>query len=189
MLVYEVVIGDMLVGKEGYKGLLCGWLGGAACNRPLVAGVVTAVVLVPAISFRCAMAMLNHVTKGSSRARRCCVKAVVLCQTGHHTSALGGLWHRTLESSALASWIGMSALAVWAVGTLVLLVAAIVAGQVQRVRLTPDWQLLGGSGIQLLANICAVIPILTTSYSCQAAAPFVVRSASPNPVFHTRVSL
>ena len=78
----------------------------------------------------------------------------------------------------------MSALAVWAVGTLVLLVAAIVAGQVQRVRLTPDWQLLGGSGIQLLANICAVIPILTTSYSCQAAAPFVVQSASPNPFTH-----
>ena len=67
MLVYEVVIGDMLVGKEGYKGLLCGWLGGAACNRPLVAGVVTAAVLVPAISFRCAMAMLDRVTKGSRR--------------------------------------------------------------------------------------------------------------------------
>ena len=85
---------------------------------------------------------------------------------------------------------GMGALAVWAVGTLVLLVAAIVAGQVQRVRLTPDWQLLGGSGIQLLANICAVIPILTTSYSCQAAAPFVVRPASLQPfVSHTCFTL
>lgn len=52
MIVYEVVIGDMLVGKEGFKGLLCSWLGGAACNRPLIVGIVTALVLLPAVSFR-----------------------------------------------------------------------------------------------------------------------------------------
>ncbi len=69
----------------------------------------------------------------------------------------------------------MSALLVWTVGTVILLVAAIARNEVQPVRLLPDKELLGGSGIQLVANICAVIPILTTSYSCQAAAPFVVR--------------
>lgn len=68
----------------------------------------------------------------------------------------------------------MGALLVWAIGTVVLLVAAIARNRVQGVRLLPDRDLLGGSGIRLVANICAVIPILTTSYSCQAAAPFVV---------------
>lgn len=68
----------------------------------------------------------------------------------------------------------MSALLVWTVGTLILLIAAIARNKVQSVRLLPDKELLGGSGIRLVANICAVIPILTTSYSCQAAAPFVV---------------
>jgi len=71
---------------------------------------------------------------------------------------------------------------VWAGGTMVLLVAAIVANRVQPVRLTPDKELLGGSGIRLLANVCAVIPILTTAYSCQAAAPFVVYPSPPLPV-------
>ena len=51
MLVYSVVVGDMLVGKEG-SGLLCQQLGGAACSRPLVVAVVTVVVLFPMISFR-----------------------------------------------------------------------------------------------------------------------------------------
>ena len=82
---------------------------------------------------------------------------------------------RSLESSAVASWIGMGALIVWALGTIVLLIFAIVGNKVQAVRLLPDKDLLGGSGIRLVANICAVIPVLTTSYSCQAAAPFVVQ--------------
>jgi hypothetical protein len=52
MLVYCVVIGDMLVGKEGYAGLLCGSLGGVFCGRPLVVGLTALFVLLPAISFR-----------------------------------------------------------------------------------------------------------------------------------------
>lgn len=52
MLVYCVVIGDMLVGKEGYAGLLCSWLGGPFCGRPLVVGLVALFVLLPAVSFR-----------------------------------------------------------------------------------------------------------------------------------------
>ena len=76
----------------------------------------------------------------------------------------------------------MSALLVWTLGTIILLIAAIARNKVQSVRLLPDKELLGGSGIRLVANICAVIPILTTSYSCQAAAPFVVRN---NLKFHT----
>lgn len=68
----------------------------------------------------------------------------------------------------------MGALLMWAIGTLVLLISAVVSNKVQAVRLLPDKDLLGGSGIRMLANICAVIPVLTTSYSCQAAAPFVV---------------
>lgn len=52
MLVYCVVIGDMLVGKEGYQGLLCGSIGGAFCGRPLVVGLVVLIVLIPAVSFR-----------------------------------------------------------------------------------------------------------------------------------------
>ena len=81
----------------------------------------------------------------------------------------------------------MSALLVWTVGTLILLIAAIARNKVQSVRLLPDKELLGGSGIRLVANICAVIPILTTSYSCQAAAPFVVSAklkTSLEFVFH-----
>ena len=69
----------------------------------------------------------------------------------------------------------MGALLVWAIGTIILVAAAIAGNTIQPVRLLPDKTLLGKSGIRLVANICAVIPILTTSYSCQAAAPFVVR--------------
>ena len=52
MLVYCVVIGDVLVGKPGYLGLLCSSVGGVLCNRPLVVGLVTLIVLIPAVSFR-----------------------------------------------------------------------------------------------------------------------------------------
>lgn len=79
-----------------------------------------------------------------------------------------------MESSAATSWIGMGALFVWAAGTLVLLVAAAVRGQIKGTRLLPDPELLGGSGLRMLASIVAVIPVLTTAFSCQAAAPFVV---------------
>lgn len=74
----------------------------------------------------------------------------------------------------MASWIGMGALVVWALGTVILLIVAIAKNKVQKVHFLPDKELLGGSGLRLVANICAVIPILTTSYSCQAAGPFVV---------------
>ena len=52
MLVYCVVIGDMLVGKQGFQGLLCGSIGGIFCSRPFVVGLVTLIVLIPAVSFR-----------------------------------------------------------------------------------------------------------------------------------------
>lgn len=57
MLVYIVISGDMLVGKPGYKGLLCSYLGDHAhlqwtCNRTIVTGLVTIVVLAPLVSFR-----------------------------------------------------------------------------------------------------------------------------------------
>ena len=51
MLVYSVVLGDMLVGEK-LDGLICGGLGGIACSRPLVVGIVTLLVLVPLISVR-----------------------------------------------------------------------------------------------------------------------------------------
>ena len=51
MLVYSVVLGDMLVGEK-HDGLICGGLGGIACSRPLVVGIVTLLVLVPLISVR-----------------------------------------------------------------------------------------------------------------------------------------
>ena len=49
---YCVVIGDMLVGKEGFQGLLCGSIGGIFCSRPFVVGLVSIIVLIPAVSFR-----------------------------------------------------------------------------------------------------------------------------------------
>ena len=57
MLVYEVIAGDMLVGKPGFKGLLCQYLGSQphcewACNRIAVTGLVTLVILLPLVSFR-----------------------------------------------------------------------------------------------------------------------------------------
>lgn len=82
-----------------------------------------------------------------------------------------------MESSAWAGWVGIGALLVWAIGTMILLIAAIAQNKVQDVRLLPDKHLLGGKGIKMLANICAVIPVLTTAYSCQATAPFVVSYA------------
>lgn len=54
-------MGDMLVGKQGYKGLLCGSLGGVFCSRPLVVGVVSAVFLLPAVSFRSVLPTYCHV--------------------------------------------------------------------------------------------------------------------------------
>ena len=62
MLVYEVVAGDMLVGKPGFKGLLCQYLGDRphfhwACSRPIVTGLVTLLILLPLVSFRCCHAM------------------------------------------------------------------------------------------------------------------------------------
>ena len=71
----------------------------------------------------------------------------------------------------------MSALFVWGFSTVILLIAALIRHKVQPIRFTPDTHRLGGSGIKLFANICAVIPVLTTAYSCQAAAPFVVRNS------------
>lgn len=58
LLVYIVVAGDMLVGKPGFKGLLCDYLGDKphchwACNRKIVTGLVTLLVLLPLVSFRC----------------------------------------------------------------------------------------------------------------------------------------
>lgn len=63
MLVYEVVAGDMLVGKPGYKGILCDYLGQVehchwTCNRTIVTGIVTLVILVPLASFRCTHRLL-----------------------------------------------------------------------------------------------------------------------------------
>lgn len=52
MIVYEVAVGDILVGKTGFGGLLCSHRHGALCSRPLVVGLVTAVGLLPSVSFR-----------------------------------------------------------------------------------------------------------------------------------------
>lgn len=68
MLVYCVVIGDMLVGKEGFEGLLCGSVGGLFCSRPFVVGMVTLIVLVPAISFR---SLLTHDAVSCLRKQTC----------------------------------------------------------------------------------------------------------------------
>lgn len=69
MLVYCVVIGDMLVGKEGYTGLLCGAFGGVFCARPFVVGLVVLIVLIPAVSFRQvppSASFASKITKGKS---------------------------------------------------------------------------------------------------------------------------
>ena len=57
MLVYIVISGDMLVGKPGFKGLACDYLGDVkychwACNRPVVTGLVVVFILLPLNSFR-----------------------------------------------------------------------------------------------------------------------------------------
>lgn len=143
MLVYIVISGDMLVGKPGYKGLLCSYLGDHAhlqwtCNRTIVTGLVTIVVLAPLVSFR------------------------------------------RMESSRVSSWIGMAALAIWAMGTLTLVIAGAFRGILQPLRLVPDRKLLGSSAWQLMANLIGIIPVFTTAFSIQATAPFVLAELRPS---------
>lgn len=52
MIVYEVAVGDLLVGKKGFEGLLCSSRDDIMCSRALVVGATTAIVLLPAVSFR-----------------------------------------------------------------------------------------------------------------------------------------
>ncbi|KAK9797375.1 hypothetical protein WJX73_007217 [Symbiochloris irregularis] len=152
MLVYEVVAGDMLVGKPGFKGILCQYLGQVehchwACNRTIVTGLVTLVVLVPLASFR------------------------------------------RMESSAVASWMGMTALAVWATSTAILVVAGAFQGLLHPPSLAPHRSLLGGSGWNVATNVLAIIPIFTTAFSVQATAPFVLAELRPQtPAAKSRVS-
>lgn len=59
LLVYEVIAADMLAGKPGFKGLLCqnfGRVRGCSwtCSRPITAGLLTMLVIIPSVSFRCA---------------------------------------------------------------------------------------------------------------------------------------
>lgn len=92
-----------------------------------------------------------------------------------------------MESSAVASAVGVVALAVWAAGTVALVVAGAVQGLLQPMSLVPDRKLLGHSGWQLLTNICAIVPVLTTAFSVQATAPFVVGTplqSQPRDVLH-----
>ena len=66
-------------------------------------------------------------------------------------------------------------------GTLLLLGAALVQGKIQHVYAAPDLQRLGGSGLPLFGKMAAIVCIYTTSFSCQAAAPFVVRARGRPP--------
>ena len=79
-----------------------------------------------------------------------------------------------MESTAVASWAGMVALAIWAASTALLVVAGAFQGELHSPRLWPDRTLLGNAGWQLATNVCAIIPVLTTAFSVQASAPFVV---------------
>lgn len=81
---------------------------------------------------------------------------------------------RRMESSRVSSWIGMAALAIWAMGTLTLVIAGAFRGILQPLRLVPDRKLLGSSAWQLMANLIGIIPVFTTAFSIQATAPFVV---------------
>lgn len=75
----------------------------------------------------------------------------------------------------MASSAGIVALAIWALGTVVLVVAGASRGLLQPLSLLPDKQLLGTSSFQRLTNICAIIPVLTTAFNVQTSAPFVAR--------------
>ena len=122
MVVYEVVIGDMLVGKPGFKGLLCGWLGGAACSRPLIVGIVSALFLLPAVSFRSACLLHyniealcgggTHYVRSSLACRRLSKGSWPSCFVSRYKLAIGPLHlgHMLLSNA------GSSSLLLWSAG-------------------------------------------------------------------------
>jgi hypothetical protein len=57
---------------------------------------------------------------------------------------------------------------------MVLVVLAARAGSLQTLHAWPEWELFGTTRAQIFANVCAVIPILATAYTCQMTAHFVV---------------
>ena len=63
--------------------------------------------------------------------------------------------------------MGTAAVAIWAAATVALAITAGVKGQAHRVSLLPDWADLGSSDLSQLIDICAIIPIIATAFTCQ----------------------
>ena len=76
---------------------------------------------------------------------------------------------RRLSATAVASYVGTAAVAIWAAATVGLAVTAGVKGQAHRVSLWPDWADLGLSDLSQLIDICAIIPIIATAFTCQVS--------------------
>lgn len=73
---------------------------------------------------------------------------------------------RNLTSTAWSSYLGLAAVVIWAVVTVVLVVAAAARGALRPMGLLPDWSLFGSSALEYAAQIFGVIPILATAYTC-----------------------
>ena len=81
-----------------------------------------------------------------------------------------------MESNSGASWLGLIATGLWAVATIILVVAAGLKGRLQPLYLLPDWSLLGPDPFSIATNIIAIVPILATAYTNQMQVHFVVSS-------------
>ena len=76
---------------------------------------------------------------------------------------------RRLSATAVTSYVGTAAVAIWAAATVALAVTAGIKGQAHRVSLLPDWADLGTSDLSKVVDICAIIPIIATAFTCQVS--------------------
>jgi len=83
---------------------------------------------------------------------------------------------RHLTSTAWSSYLGLTAVVVWAAVTVALVAAAGARGALRPMAWAPDWSLFGSSALEIAAQVFAVVPVLATAYTCQMTVMFVVRA-------------
>lgn len=83
--------------------------------------------------------------------------------------------YRHITSAAATSYIGLAAVVVWAVSSVILLVAALVRGLEKGTSLFPDASAYAGGPSAAVLQVLGIVPILSTAYTCQMTVHFVVR--------------
>eukprot|EP00884_Botryococcus_braunii_P001815 jgi/Botrbrau1/11634/Bobra.0209s0024.1 len=84
-----------------------------------------------------------------------------------------------ITSAAATSYIGLSAVVVWALSTIVLLLAALAQGAEKGTSFFPDVSAYGGGLGSAALQVLGIVPILSTAYTCQMAVHFVAADLQP----------